>query len=228
MATKQRSAAQKRATARMQAAARARRAGAKKTKPAAPKRARRTMAASKAPSVVVVKTPSAAPARAKPASGARRAAGRARAAAGKAMTIGKGLVHDVAIPAAIGAGAASATDVVYGLARKYLPERMTTGPMKHLTKAAVGVGAAVLAQKVGVKPAHAKAAAIGVLTVGLHRAVNEQIEKRATNLQLNGVAMTVGALGASLPGEEELNGLEALGAMAGGDSALGASLEFAA
>lgn len=225
MATKKRSAAQKRATARMQAAARARRASAKKT--TAPKRARRTVAAAKAAPVVVVRQ-SAAPAKAKPVSRARRAAGRARAAAGKAMTIGKGLVHDVAIPAAIGAGAASATDVVYGLARKYLPERMTTGPMKHLTKAAVGVGAAVLAQKLGVKPAHAKCAAIGVLTVGLHRAVNEQIEKRATNLQLNGVAMTVGALGASLPGDEELNGLEALGAMAGGDSALGASLEFAA
>lgn len=221
---KQRTAAQKRATAKMVAANRARRS----PKPTAAKRpaARRTAAAAKPAPVRAVRTYTA-PA-AKPVSRARRAAGKARAAAGKAMTVGMGLVHDVAIPAAIGAGTASAVDVIYGLARKHLPEKLTTGPVKHLTKAAVGVGACILAQKVGVKPAHAKAGAIGVLAIGLHRAINEQIEARATGLELNGMAMTVGALGASLPSAESLNGLEALGAMAGGDAALGAALEFAA
>lgn len=222
--SKPRTAAQKRATAKMLAANRARRSSKPAAKRAAPKR-KTTRAASKPASVVVVRQ--AAPAAAKPASRARRMASRAKASTGRAMKLGMGLVQDVAVPAAIGAGAASATDVVYGLTRKWMPEQLTTGPVKHLVKAVVGVTAAVMAQKAGVKPAHARAAAIGVLTVGLHRALNEQIESRASSLELDGIAMTVGALGASLPGDEELNGLEALGAMAGGDAALGAALEFA-
>ncbi|MDF2446969.1 MAG: hypothetical protein K0S46_2205 [Moraxellaceae bacterium] len=218
-----RSAAQKRATAKMLAANRARRSAKKAT--AKPAKRRASRAASKPAPARAVSRP--APAPAKPASRARRAAGRARAVAGKAMTLGKPLVDEVAIPAVIGAGAASATDMLYGIARKWMPERLTTGAMKHAVKAAVGVGACIAAQKMGVKPKHAKAAAVGILTVGLHRVVNEQIEAR-TAMELDGVSMTVGALGAALPGDEELNGLEALGALAAGDASLGAALEYAA
>lgn len=223
MAKAKRSAKQIAATKRMLAANRARRSGST-TKKAATSRPRRSAPAAKAPTTIVVRQ-AAAPAPAKKPSKARAAASRARAAAGKGLKVGKELLDDVVIPAGVGAGAASVVDVAYGFARKWLPDNIANSPARHAIKAAVGIGGAMLAQKAGVPAKHAKAGAIGVCTVALHRLAVEQIGKHTT-VNLNGVGMTVGDLAAVIPYDEELNGLEALGALASGDANIGAVIPF--
>ena len=165
-----------------------------------------------------------APAARKP-SKARAAATRARAAAGKGMKLGMELLNDVIIPAGVGAGSASVIDLAYGYTRKFLPEKIANSPAKHAIKMGAGIGLALLAQKAGVPAKHAKAGAIGVCTVAMHRLVNEQIDKKV-ELNLNGMSMTVGELAAVLPMDEELNGLEALGALAAGSADLGTVIPF--
>lgn len=209
-AQKKRSAAQKAATARMLAANRAKKT-ATKTK------ARRTPAR-KATTTVVVRQAAPAPAR-------RRPLVRARKAAETGLHIGKELLDTVAIPAAVGAGSASLVDVVYGYVRKMLPGKIGDGMARHAIKAGAGIGLAMLAQKAGVPAKHARAAAIGVCTVAAHRLITEQVEKKV-KVNLNGLAMTMGELAAVIPDDEELNGLEALGALAAGDSELGAVIPF--
>lgn len=224
MAKATRSKAQIAATKRMLAA----RSASIKTKPASKtasaKRPRRASAPASKGTTVVVRH-AAAPVPAKKPSRARAAASRARAAAGKGLKLGKEILDDVLIPAGVGAGSASAVDVVYGYARKWLPEKIANSPAKHAIKAGAGIGLAMLAQKMGVPPKHAKAGAIGVCTVAAHRLLNEQIEKKVS-VNLNGMAMTMGELSAVIPSDEDLNGLEALGALAAGDAELGAVLPF--
>lgn len=218
MAKAKRSPKQIAATKRMQAAAKRARAA---KKPATRATRPGSRPAAKAPAVnVTVKAQ--APAT-KPASRAKRAASRGRASAGKAMKLGTELIHDVAIPAAVGAGGASINDVVFGLTRRFLPAAVTTGPAKHAVKAAAGVAMAMIAQKVGLPAKHAKCAAVGVVTVEASRLLTGLIESNTT-LQLNGMGMTVGELAAVLP--DDLNGLEALGALASGDAELGAVIPF--
>lgn len=203
-AQKKRSAAQKAATARMLAANRA-----KKT---ATKTKARSTPARKATTTVVVRQ-------------AARPLVRARKAAETGLHIGKELLDTVAIPAAVGAGSASLVDVVYGYVRKMLPGKIGDGMARHAIKAGAGIGLAMLAQKAGVPAKHARAAAIGVCTVAAHRFITEQVEKKV-KVNLNGLAMTMGELAAVIPDDEELNGLEALGALAAGDSELGAVIPF--
>ena len=223
--SKKRSAAQIAATKRMLAANRARRSASKPAKKtASAKRPRRASAPASKTTTVVVRQ-AAAPVPAKKPSRARAAASRARAAAGKGLKLGKEILDDVLIPAGVGAGSASAVDVVYGYARKWLPEKIANSPAKHAIKAGAGIGLAMIAQKMGVPPKHAKAGAIGVCTVAAHRLLNEQIEKKVS-VNLNGMAMTMGELSAVIPVDEDLNGLEALGALAAGDAELGAVLPF--
>lgn len=210
-----RSAAQRAATARMLAANRARRTTTKAKTRSAPAR--------KATTTVVVRQ-AAAPVARKP-SRARRAVSRARTATAKGMKLGKELLDDVVIPAGVGAGSASVVDVVYGYVRKWLPKAVADTSARHAIKAGAGIGLAMLAQKAGLPAKHAKAAAIGVCTVAAHRLLNEQVEKKM-KVNLNGLAMTMGELAAVMPSDEELNGLEALGALAGGDSELGAVIPF--
>lgn len=217
-----RSAAQKAATKKMLAANRARRTATTKTTPAKRTAPRRPVAAKTTAPAVRQAAP--APAVRKP-SKARAAATRARAAAGKGMKLGMELLTDVVLPGAIGGGAASVVDVAYGYARKWIPEKISNSPAKHVIKMGAGIGLALLAQKAGVPAKHAKAGAIGVCAVGIHRALNEQIDKKV-ELNLNGMSMTVGELAAVLPMDEELNGLEALGALAAGTADLGTVIPF--
>lgn len=223
--SKKRSAAQIAATKRMLAANRARRSASKPaSKTTSAQRPRRASAPAAKTTTVVVRQ-AAAPAPAKKPSRARAAASRARAATGKGLKLGKEILEDVIIPAGVGAGSASAVDVVYGYARKWLPEKIANSPAKHAIKAGAGIGLAMIAQKMGVPAKHAKAGAIGVCTVAAHRLLNEQIEKKVS-VNLNGMAMTMGELSAVIPSDEDLNGLEALGALAAGDAELGAVLPF--
>ena len=99
------------------------------------------------------------------------------------------------------------------------------GQRALITGASAGIGLAMLAQKAGVPAKHARAAAIGVCTVAAHRLITEQVEKKV-KVNLNGLAMTMGELAAVIPDDEELNGLEALGALAAGESELGAVIPF--
>lgn len=223
--SKKRSAAQIAATKRMLAANRARRSASQPaSKTASAKSPRRASAPASKGTTVVVRQ-AAAPVPAKKPSRASAAASRARAAADKGLKLGKEILEDVLIPAGVGAGSASAVDVVYGYARKWLPVKIANSPAKHAIKAGAGIGLAMLAQKMGVPPKHAKAGAIGVCTVAAHRLLNEQIEKKVS-VNLNGMAMTMGELSAVIPSDEDLNGLEALGALAAGDAELGAVLPF--
>ena len=217
-----RSAAQKAATKKMLAANRARRTATTKTTPAKRTAPRRTVAAKTTAPAVRKAAP--APAVRKP-SKARAAATRARAAAGKGMKLGMELLTDVVLPGVIGGGAASVVDVGYGYARKWIPEKVSNSPAKHVIKMGAGIGLAMLAQKAGVPAKHCKNACIGVVGVNVHRALNEQIDKKV-ELNLNGMSMTVGELAAVLPMDEELNGLEALGALAAGSADLGTVIPF--
>lgn len=220
---KQRTPAQIAATKRMLAARKANRAGSTSKK--TPSRATRP-GTPKTPQVNVrVTAPAAAPAPAKKPSKAKAAAARARTVAGKGMKVGKELLSDVVLPSAVGAVAASGVDVAYGFARKWLPEKIVNSPAKHVIKAGTGIGLCLLAQKFGAPAHHCKNAAIVISGVNLHRAINEQVEGRV-KVNLNGLAMTMGEVSAILPVDEELNGLESLGALAAGDAELGAVLPF--
>ena len=224
MAQAKRSAKQIAATKKMLAANRAART-AKKTGHSHAKRSGSRPAAAKTQVVVVRQSaPAAAAAKPKPKSRAQAAASKARAATGKAMTIGKTLLDDVGIPIVVGAGAASAVDVVYGAVRRFIPAEYVDSPAKPVIKTVLGVAGAMVAQHFGVKPKYAKQAAVGVGTVQLHGLINSQIEQHAT-VNLNGLGMTVGDLAAVLPGDD-MNGLEALGALATGDASLGAVLPY--
>lgn len=222
-----RSAAQKRATAKMLAANRARRGTASKTTTRRAKRSTTRAASKPATSVVVVKQTAPATAKKSMRSRARSATSKARASAGRALKFGKGMVNDVLVPVAVGGAAASVVDVAYGAVKQYLPDSVADHPIgKPLIKTAAGVGIAMGLQKMKLlKPAQAKAAAIGVGIVQVHQLINGQI-KQHTTVQLDGMGMTLGQLHAVLPSGTELNGLESLGAMLSGDQRLGAVLPY--
>ena len=226
MANAKRSPKQVAALKKMQAGAKRARAAKKAaSKPAAPRKATAAKKAPRKSAALARPAQRAAVAVASPKPKTKYKA-KAKAAAGKAMKLGSELLGDVIIPAGIGGGAASVVDVVYGAVAKYLPAQLTTNSAaRHGVKALVGIGAAWGAQKLGVPAKHCKAAAVGVCTVGLHRVINEQVEKRV-QLNLAGVGMTVGDLASVLPPDEGMNGLEALGALASGGANLGAVLPF--
>jgi hypothetical protein len=185
------------------------------------KRAATSRAAAKpATSVVVVRQPAAAPA-AKKASPSASAKRKPRIIPEAAMSLGAGLVDDVLIPVGIGGAAASGVDVLYGMSRGFIPATVVDHPVgKPLIKTTAGIVLAVLGQHMGLKPVHAKAAAVGVGIVQVHDAINAMVAKN-TSVQLNGNAMTLGDLAAALP---DVNGLEALGALAANN--LGAVLPY--
>lgn len=226
MAHAKRSAAQRANDKRLGAMAKARAAKRRsashstKTKTSTAKRSGSRAHAKPSTSVVVVKQT--APA-AKPASKARAVASKDRASAAKMKLAVKPMVNDVLIPVAIGGVAASVVDVAYGAARSILPAAVADHPVaKPLIKIGAGIGIAYGLQHFGVlKPAQAKAAAIGVGIVQVHNAVNGLVGAK-TQLNLNGVGMTLGELAAVLP--DEANGLEALGMLAAGN--LGAVLPY--
>lgn len=224
MATTKRSPKQIAALKKMQAGARRARAAKKATsKPAAKRKpaAHKTHSKSVALARPAHARPAVAVTKAKPKTSHKA---KARAAAGKAMSLGMGLIDDVVIPVAIGGTAASIVDVAYGAARQFLPDSVVDHAVgKPLIKIGAGVAGAIAMQHFGVKPKHAKAFAVGVGIVQVHEAINGLVSSN-TKLNLNGNAMTMGELASVLP--NELNGLEALGALAAGDASLGAVLPF--
>lgn len=75
-------------------------------------------------------------------------------------------------PAAIGAAGAIAMDAAYGFTAGYLPDMLTTGPVRHLTKGVMAIAASVLVSNF-LKSETANKLAEGSLTVTLHDAGKE-------------------------------------------------------
>ena len=228
MAQAKRTAAQRANDKRLGEMSRARAAGRKPAK-AATSHAKKTThhksaALAKPSNVVVLRERAPAPAAKKKPAASR--ASKAKASAGRAMKLGKGLMDDVLIPSVIGGGAAAAIDVAYGAVKQFLPASVADHKVgKPLIKFAAGVGIGLGLQHFKIlKPAIAKAVAVGVGNVQVYQAINDAVSKN-TPVQVNGMGMTLGDLGTVLPGE--LNGLEALGMLAAGDAALGTVLPYA-
>lgn len=86
-------------------------------------------------------------------------------------------------PAAVGAAGALAVDAAFGVAGNYLPDVLTTGAGRHLTK---GVGAVLLSVIAAnfVKNETANELARGSMTVVLHDAARELIEEKFPGVAL--------------------------------------------
>lgn len=166
-----RSAAQKAATAKMLAANR-KRAGARK----APAKA----AASKAPA----KRRRYARAAAAPAVSKRRHYKR-NPVSGKGGIVGQ-LLHDIAIPAGVGAVGALGVDAIWGNL-KFIPVDKRTSKLKYLGKSAIGVGGALLLSRF-VPKARKYANQIAVMTLGIqaHALASETINAKYPNAGLAG------------------------------------------
>lgn len=174
-----RTAAQKAATARMIAANKSRRSG-NSTTSAKPKK-RRSYKRSATP--------------------ARKVVYRRNPIGGKKNDLVNELLHDIAIPAGVGAVGALAVDAVWGNL-KFISMETRTGKMKHLGKAALGVGIAMLAGKVESLKKYGMQAAIGALTVQAHEIAFKKITEDFPKVGLAGYDED--ELNAVI---EELNGL---------------------
>ena len=81
---------------------------------------------------------------------------------------------------------ALALDVTSGYANRYLPATLTTGPARHLVKGAMAVGVGYLASKVSKRGAMAADMARGGLVVVMHDAAKELLGQVAPSLPLAG------------------------------------------
>lgn len=168
-ARKPRTAAQKAATARMVAANRRRRSA--KKAPAASHgttaKKRRSYTRAKAP---------AAP---------KRRHYRRNPVAGKSGIVGT-LIHDIAIPAAIGTTGAIGIDALWGNL-KFVPLTIRTGKVKYMAKPAIAIGGAILVGKFAPKlKRHANKVAEITLAVNAHAAATEFAAAKFPNLGLAG------------------------------------------
>lgn len=98
----------------------------------------------------------------------------------------KGLFSPV-VPAAVSAVGAIGLDLAWGVIGSKLPASLSTGPVAYAAK---GLGAIALGALAGmvVKKDTANQLAIGALTVVLHGAMKEGINKFAPNVQLGDIA----------------------------------------
>lgn len=113
---------------------------------------------------------------------------------------GSNEIHNVVIPAAIGAGGAIALAVAYGYASPYLPSSLTTGFIPTVIQAAGALGLGLLAGKF-LGRSQGNYAAMGGLTVVLVNAVTPMISSVAPSVPgmsgLGGVKL--GGIGDYIP-----------------------------
>lgn len=168
---KPRTAAQKRATARMIAANRRRARGGSSPKASAPKRrATKRRAARRS-------APAAAPKRrARRRGGWKITSPRAASRAGRALRYRRpnpiGFLTNTVVPAAVGVGGALALDVALGALP--LPAAVKTGPMAPLVKVAGAVGLGMLAGKF-VNRRVGEQVTVGALTIQLYNFAKAQL-----------------------------------------------------
>ena len=98
--------------------------------------------------------------------------------------IRRGIVDKLVIPAVTATAGALALDIAWA----YLPLPVTikAGPLKHVAKAAGAIGLSILAGNV-VKKSTADAMGLGALTVVLHQAAKEMIQRVAPQVQMDGI-----------------------------------------
>jgi len=94
----------------------------------------------------------------------------------------KGLLAPL-MPAAISATGAIGLDLAWGIIGSKLPANLGTGPIRHVAKAAGALALGALAGMI-VKKDTANQLTIGALTVVLHSAMKETIQKTMPNVQL--------------------------------------------
>jgi len=109
----------------------------------------------------------------------------------------KGLLAPL-MPAAISATGAIGLDLAWGIIGSKLPSALSTGPVKHIAKAAGALALGALAGMV-VKKDTANQLAIGALTVVLHTAMKETIQKTLPNVQLGENDFTMNGLAEYFP-----------------------------
>ena len=124
-------------------------------------------------------------------------------------------VTSLLVPAAIQAGGAVAVDVA--LAYVPLPDRLKTGYLRHVTRAAASVGLGLLVSMV--KKDIGKQVMSGGLTVALYGAMREGLQKVAPSVQLadledDDLGDFANDLNALLVDERSRGGFEGLGSFA--------------
>lgn len=109
----------------------------------------------------------------------------------------KGLMAPI-MPAAIAAGGAIGLDLAWGMIGSKLPAALSTGPVRHVAKAAGALALGALAGMV-LKKETANNLAIGALTVVMHGAMRETMQKMLPNValgeyesEMDGLAMYTG------------------------------------
>lgn len=95
----------------------------------------------------------------------------------------RGGIMKQAMGATIAAGGALALDAIWGYAP--IPVNLKTGPLKHVVKAAGAIGLGMLAGMV-VKKDTANQMATGALTVVMHGAMVDAVNRFAPNVKLGG------------------------------------------
>jgi hypothetical protein len=105
--------------------------------------------------------------------------------------IGGGLLSIVS-PAITAASGALALDLAWGYLP--LPANIKAGPLRHVAKAAGAIALSMIAGKV-VKKSTADAMGVGALTVVIHEAAKEAIHKFVPGVKMDGVGLYVQGLG---------------------------------
>lgn len=94
------------------------------------------------------------------------------------------IINDTIMPSAVAAGGALGLDMM--MAYLPIPENLKTGPMQHLVKGAGAIGMGMLAGMF-LKPKTAELITTGALTVVIHNAGKDAIQKFAPDVRLSSV-----------------------------------------
>ena len=116
----------------------------------------------------------------------------------------RSMLNNMIMPSVTAAGGAIGIDVLMGFLP--LPDTLKSGPMRHLVKGAVAIGAGMLAQNF-VKPKTAELFVTGALTVTMYGAGRELLTRFAP-----GIAAKAGLSGLGYYDDEDLMGLGYSGA----------------
>lgn len=103
-----------------------------------------------------------------------------------------GGISRMVMPAVTGAAGALALDVAFGYLP--IPATLKAGPLRHIVKAAGAIGLSIIAGKV-VKKSTAEAMGIGALTVIAHDMAKEAVTKFAPQVKMDGVGLYVNGMG---------------------------------
>jgi len=91
------------------------------------------------------------------------------------------IVQDTLMPSAVAAGGAIGLDVL--MAYLPVPETLKTGPMRHVASGVGAIGMGMLASMF-LKPKTAELITTGAMTVVMHNAGKEMVQRFAPNIQL--------------------------------------------